>query len=203
MITNYTTLIQQVANYLGRSDLTSQIPLFVQLAQRRLDRDIRIRQMLRTSTASMTAGDPTVGLPFDFLATRDLFVDTNPRQPLRYLTSSAFTTTASTNTSGVPIYYTVRSTEFEFAPVPDSAYTLQMTYYAKPPLLNNNQQSNVYITSCPDAILYASLLEAEPYLMNDTRAETWARLYQNAVDALNKSDDESEYSGVPLIMKLV
>jgi hypothetical protein len=52
----------------------------------------------------------------------------------------------------------------------------------------------------PDALLYASLLEAEPYLMNDPRTQTWSSLYNQAITRINTSDEESEFSGVPLVM---
>ncbi len=67
-LATYQNLLDSVANYLGRSDLTSQIPDFVTLAELRLARDIRTRRMLKTSTATMTVGDATVGLPSDFLS---------------------------------------------------------------------------------------------------------------------------------------
>ena len=67
MITNYTTLQSTIADYLARSDLTSQIPLFIQLAENRLRRDLRIRPMLKVVTTTTTAGDPTVSMPSDFL----------------------------------------------------------------------------------------------------------------------------------------
>lgn len=201
-LNNYSDLKTQVANYLGRSDLTSQIPLFITLAELRLSRDLRIRQMLKTATANMTAGDSTVGLPSDFLQMRDLFVDGNPRIAISYVTPSTFTRDARATESGKPVFYTMRGSEFEFAPVPDAAYKLQMLYYAKPTALSSTNISNVFLANCPDALLYGSLLEAEPYLMNDVRTELWTNLYRAAINNLNTSDDEAEYSGVPISMKL-
>lgn len=201
-ITNYSDLKTQVANYLGRSDLTSQIPTFISLAELRLNRTLRIRQMLKTATAAMTAGDSTVGLPSDFLQMRDIFVDGNPRIAINYVTPSNFTRDARATESGKPVFYTMRGMEFEFAPVPDAAYTLQMLYYAKPTALSDSNTSNVFLANCPDALLYGSLLEAEPYLMNDARLTTWTTLYNASVDRMNMSDDEAEYAGVPISMKL-
>ena len=66
--TNYSDLKTEIANYLGRSDLTSQIPTFIRLAEERLARDLRTRHMLKVSQATMTADDSTVALPSDFLA---------------------------------------------------------------------------------------------------------------------------------------
>lgn len=201
-ITNYSNLKTQVANYLARQDLTSQIPTFISFAEIRLARELRIRQMLKTATATMTGGDSTVGLPSDFLQMRDIFVDGTPRISVSYLSPSNFTRDARTTDSGKPVFYTIRGNEFEFAPVPDTNYTLQMLYYAKPDALSDSNTSNAFLANCPDALLYGSLIEAEPYLMNDARVELWTNLYRAAVTQLSDSDDDAEYSGVPLSMKL-
>lgn len=201
MITNYSDLKTQVASYLGRTDLTSQIPNFISFAELRLSRDLRIRQMLKTATATMTAGDSTVGLPSDFLQMRDLFINGTPRIAISYLTPSNFTRDSRASESGKPVFYTMRGAEFEFAPIPDAAYTLQMLYYAKPTALSDSNTSNTFLANCPDALLYGALVEAEPYLMNDARTELWTNLYRAAINNLNTSDDEAEYSGVPIAMK--
>lgn len=199
-LANFSDLQTSVANYLGRSDLTSQIPDFISLAELRLSRDIRTRRMLKTSTATMTVGDPTVGLPSDFLAIRDVYIQGLPRTVVSYLSPSAFSSNARADQAGLPVFYTLRANELEFAPYPDSAYVVQMLYYFKPTALSVSNTSNEFMANYPDALLYASLLEAEPYLMNDQRAITWANLYNQAIDRINTSDEESEFSGVPLVM---
>ena len=199
-LTNYGDLKTSVANYLGRSDLTSQIPDFISLAETRLNRSIRIRQMLKTVTADTTAGDSTVGLPADFLEMRDIYVVGSPRASVSYLSPSAFSRNSRADEVGKPVFYTLRANELEFAPKPDTVYTLQMLYYAKPDAMSDTNTSNTFMANCPDALLYGALLEAEPYLMNDARLQVWSNFYANAVDALNTSDESSEYAGVPLSM---
>ena len=54
--TDYTTLQATIANYLARSDLTTSIPEFIRLAEDRLARDLRIRQMLQIANTSMLCG---------------------------------------------------------------------------------------------------------------------------------------------------
>jgi hypothetical protein len=49
-----------------------------------------------------------------------------------------------------------------------------------------------------DAILYASLGEAEPYLINDGRIATWAGLYDRAVGAIKTSNDGKKYPNIQL-----
>jgi hypothetical protein len=73
-------------------------------------------------------------------------------------------------------------------------------YYSKPEALSDSNPTNAFMTVCPDALLFASLAEAEPYLMNDARVQTWAALYDRALAAIADSDESSEYAGVPLQM---
>jgi hypothetical protein len=158
--------------------------------------------MLRSATTTTTGGDQTVALPTDFLQLRDLFVETNPIQPVEYVTPSVFSRNARVTESGLPVYYTIIASEFKFAPVPDTNYTLQILYYANPPFLTNTNPSNDFLAVCPDLLLYGSLVEAEPYLMNDSRIQLWAGMYDRGVAALTAADDASENSGVPLRMIL-
>lgn len=198
--TSYSDLKTTIASYLARSDLTAMIPTFIQLAELRLRREIRTRQMLVVATASTTGGDSTVGLPTDFLEMRDIHVNTNPITTLSYAAPNAFYNSYRATESGKPTEYTVLATELQLSPVPDSTYTLQMLYYAQPYFLSDSNPSNVFLVNFPDALLYAALGEAEPYLMNDARLQTWASLYDRAISSITISDQSSEYSGQPMSM---
>lgn len=197
-ITNYSDLQATIASYLARSDLAVQIPDFIQLAETRLRRELRIRQMLKVVTTTTTNGDGTVQLPSDFLQMRDLHIDTNPIQTIEYVSPSNFYRNTYSTTIGLPRQYTILAQEFQFAPKPDSEYTLQMLYYCAPAYLSNANPSNVFLANCPDLLLYGALGEAEPYLMNDQRLATWASMYDRGLSALAVSDDQSEYGGSPL-----
>jgi hypothetical protein len=196
--TSYTTLQSTIADYLARTDLTDQIPEFIRLAEDRLRRDLRTRQMLKVATAVATTGDSTVSLPSDFLAMKDLHIQGNPVKTIEFLSTSNFFRNAGTSYKGAPNYYTLLGSEFQFAPVPDSDYTLQMVYFYQPDYLSDTNPSNLWLAYTPDLLLYASLGEAEPYLMNDERLQTWASMYDRGLNAVIKSDDDSEYPAQPL-----
>jgi hypothetical protein len=198
----YSDLQTSIANYLARSDLTSIIPDFITLAENRLRRELRIRQMLKSVTTSTVSGDATVELPSDFLEIRDFVVMTNPIQPLSYSSPSSLSNDMRTSEVGVPLSYTILASEFQLAPAPDGVYTLKMLYFAAPPYLSSGNASNVFLNVAPDGLLYGALVEAEPYLMNDARINTWGSMYDRAITSLTKSDEEGQYSGVPLAMKL-
>lgn len=197
---SYSSLKTTVASYLARSDLTAMIPDFIRLAELRLQRDLRIRQMLTVAQASTTGGVSTVGIPSDFLEMRDIHIVANPVRTLSYETPNSFYRNTRSAESGVPNAYTVLSDVMQFAPIPDSTYTLQMLYYAKPPVLSDTNASNVFLANTPDALLYGALGEAEPYLMNDARLQVWAALYDRAINSISTADQSSEYSGQPMSM---
>jgi hypothetical protein len=200
-ITTYAELQTTIAGYLARSDLTTQIPDFIRLAETRLRRDLRIRQMLNTTTLTCTSGTATVTIPSDFLEVKDFVVTGNPVMPLNYESPSLFSRNSRSMDAGKPLNYTVLATTFKLAPIPDSNYTLSLVYSIAPPFLSTSNTSNTFLTVCPDLLLYASLLEAEPYLMNDARINTWGTMFDRAMSSLTRSDEKGQYSGVPLAMQ--
>jgi hypothetical protein len=158
--------------------------------------------MLKVVTTSTVAGDGTVELPSDYLQMRDIHINTNPAQTLAYQSPSNFYRNTNSSITGVPLQYTVLAQEFQFAPIPDAIYTLQMLYYATPPYLTTSNTSNVFLANCPDLLLYGALGEAEPYLMNDQRLTTWASMYDRGLAALTVSDDQGEYGGSPISISI-
>ena len=199
--TSYSDLKTAIAGYLARSDLTAQIPDFIRLAELRLRRDLRIRQMLKSVTTATVAGDGTVELPSDFLEVRDFVVIGNPVQPLNYSSPSAFNRNTRSWEIGKPLDYTILANDFQLAPIPDTVYTVKMLYFAAPTFLSDSNTSNVFLANTPDALLYAALLEAEPYLMNDARLNTWGSMFDRAMSSITRSDQQGQYSGVPLAIK--
>lgn len=197
-LSSYNGLKDTIASYLARTDLANEIPSFIQLAEVRLRRDLRLRQMLSIATINTTANVSTVNLPSDFLMLRDLHINTNPVVALKYDVPNVFYKNTASTVSGIPLNYTSLSTTIQLSPIPDTAYELKMLYYAAPPFLSNANATNTFLTICPDLLLYGALGEAEPYLMNDARLSTWASMYDRGLTALTVSDDQSEYAGSPM-----
>ena len=134
--TSYGDLKTTIANYLARSDLASVIPDFIRLSEERLRRELRIRQMLVVATTTTTGGNSNIGLPSDFLEMRDIHLDTTPVFTLPYKAPNSFYETSRVTESGRPVDYTILGSDSQLAPVPDTEYTIQMLYYAKPPMLS-------------------------------------------------------------------
>ena len=186
--TNYTSFVTVVENYLARTDLSSQIPDFIQLAQTRMSRDLRTEKMLKVATASITSGDGTVAVPSDMLEVREIHIQGNPVVRVAYQSPDLFFKDGLTTTSGISVFFTMLGSEFQFAPVPNGSQTVQILYYAQPTFISTTTASNLYLANYPDALLYATLAEAEPYLMNDNRIQTWSALYDRAMANIKTRD---------------
>jgi len=200
--TSYDNLKTNIADYLARSDLTDKIPMFVSLAEKRLNRDLRLRQMLQQSTYSLTSGYK-VPTPTDFLEMKDIHIDANPVINLNFKTVSQFYRLGNSSSTGEPINYTLVSDNFVLAPRPVSSPTvINMTYYKIPKVLSDTNPSNEYLEVCPDLLLYASLVESTPFLMNDERLATWEALYTRGLTSITKSDEQSEFPAQPLAVQL-
>jgi hypothetical protein len=170
------------------------------LAQQRMSRDLRTREMLKVATT--TATDGTVEIPTDFLEMREMHFQGNPPITLEYESPDKFFRDLLTTTSGLPYYYTIIGYEFQFAPAPDSQQVLQLLYYAQPTFISSTVSSNLYLANYPDALLYATLAEAEPYLMNDSRIQVWATMYDRAIANIMNSDIGKKFPNTALNVTL-
>jgi hypothetical protein len=194
-LSTFADLKTSIANYLNRSDLTSVIPDFITLTEAKLNRILRIRPMQKRVSTTLTSGDAFVDLPNDFLEATQIFIDSNPNKVLNYVNANQIELENTQESSGTPSQYTITGDEFQLSPIPDSSYTLKISYYAKIPALSTENTSNYLLASYPQVYLYGSLLEAQPYIVNDERITVWMSLFNEAVQLINRDDEQGRYSG--------
>lgn len=187
-ITNYAELQASVASWLNRGDLSINIPDFITLAETQLNTDLKTRAMEAKTTLSTVAGTNTVALPVDMLEMRRLQVVGTYNQPLSYRSPDEISIDYAANGSGQPVVFTVIGGNIEVAPIPDGVYSLELTYQQRIPSLSDANTTNWLLTSWPNAYLYASLIAATPFIMNDARLQTWAQLYSQAIAGINGID---------------
>ena len=200
-LTTYTELKASVADWLNRTDLTTEIPDFISLAEAQMERTLRTRQMLTRTTLTVDSEFETT--PADFLEVRALkLTSTNPDTPLSFMTMDSLDDEATRETGGGrPKFFGVVGTEFRFVPTPDAAYTAEIVYFANLNKLSSSVATNFLLTSSPDAYLYGALLQAAPYLQDDARIQVWATLYERALNDLQVADDRGSTTGGKLITR--
>jgi len=198
-IATYADLKASVANYLNRSDLTSIIPDLITLAEARLNADLRARDMEARTSLSATAGNAYVTLPTDMLEMQRLAISSiDPMRVLKYLSADELATDYPSSSGGMPAVFAIIGAQIQLAPIPDSDYTLELSYQQRVPALSDTNSSNWLLSAWPNAYLYATLCEAQPFLMNDARLQVFQALYQQAVDGINQVN---WYSGSTMRVK--
>lgn len=187
-ITDYASLQASLANWLHRSDLTAMIPDFIALAEAKLSSDLDARSMEARTTLTATAGNAYLTLPTDMLEMRRLLLQTDPVIPLKYATPDQIAADYSMSSTGRPAVFAVIGGQLQLAPIPDSAYSIELTYQQRVPALSGTNTTNWLITNWPNAYLYGALCAAQPYIVNDARLPTFQALYQEAVEGINGID---------------
>ena len=185
-LTTYTTLKASIANWLNRSDLTSEIADdFIKLTEADFNSKLRVRKMI--SSTSITIDSETESIPTDFLQVRDFFITSGgTKYALKYITPAQMDQIRGSSTSGMPSAYTILGDNFRFAPVPDSAYTGTLNYYAKFAALSDTNTSNYILASHPAIYLYGSLYHAANFLggINPQQVQTWQQMFATAMERL-------------------
>ena len=200
-INTYGTLKTAVANWLDRDDLTDRIPEFISLCEATFNRVLRIRAMETTVSDTTVGGTKTDALPDGYLQMREIHLTTSPVVSLSYITPEIMYRIRSGSTSAKPNSYTIVGDNILFGPTPDGAYTYDMTYYKSFDALTDVATTNWVILNAPDLYLYGTLLQAEPFLMNDQRIALWERGMRQVINDLQEQDDKDRHSGSALTVQ--
>ena len=204
-LTNYTELKATLANWLNRSDLTTEIADdFIKLAEADFNSKLRVRAMI--SQANVTVNAETAALPTDFLQIRDFYIlNGQTKVPLTYTTPAQMDTTSGTSTTGLPTTYTILGDTFRFSPKPDATYTAVINFYKRFLALSSTVATNFILTNHPAIYLYGSLFHAANFLggINPQQIQTWQLMYSTAMERLELNDREDEYNGSPLQVRTV
>lgn len=199
-LSTYTELKTTIANWLNRSDLTSEISDdFIVLTEADLNAKLRIRQMHAQTTITIDAETETV--PTGFLQVRDFYILSNGQKfPMTFISPAQMDAVKASSTTGVPSSYTILGSTFRFAPRPDSTYSGILNYYKKFDPLTSSNTSNYILADHPAVYLYGSLFHAANFLggFDANQVQQWSQMYQTALERIELNDREDAYSGSPL-----
>ena len=199
-LSTYTELKSTIANWLNRSDLTSEIAGdFIVLAEADFNSKLRIRQM--HSQTTITIDSETESTPTGFLQVRDFYIlSNNDKYALNYLSPAQMDSIKGTSMSGLPVAYTILGSTFRFAPRPADSYSGILNFYKKFDALSVSNPSNYILTDHPAIYLYGSLFHASNFLggIDPNQSQLWSQMYQAALERAELYDREDQFSGSPL-----
>lgn len=197
----FETLQQDVRRYLERgatlaSDAVvyEQIPRLINLAERRIARELKIQGFIVAVTDTLVPGQSVYAKPDRWRDTVSINIGTGTGNANRtFLLTRAYEYLRSywpnESATATPLFYSDYDyTHWLIAPTPDQAYPFEVMYYELPPLLDDTIQTNWLTEYAPQLLLYGTLLEATPFLKNDERIGTWQSFYDRAAAMLAGED---------------
>lgn len=199
--TTFTTLKEDVQRYLERGAtmgtdpiIVEQLPRLINLAERRIARELKVQGFSTVVTGTLSAGQSVYPKPDRWRDTVSMNIGTGAGNTTRkQLFTRAYEYVRQywpdETLTGEPQFYADYDyTHWVFAPTPDADYPFEILYYELPPLLDDSVQSNWLTEYAPQLLLYGTLLEATPFLKNDERIPVWQAMYDRAAAMLNGED---------------
>ena len=153
------------------TSFVNNLPLFIRLAEERIMKNVRLNLFQKNASGSTTAGNKYVASPTDFLAPISLSLTIGGKQTFLLLKNADFVQEYIRDSdSGEPVYFGQYDVDnLILAPIPDSAYALEMHYLYRPNSLTVGGDSGTTWLSenAEVALLYGTLVEAYTYLKGD------------------------------------
>lgn len=197
----YNSLLNDMRAYLERgatlaTDPTvyEQLPSLINLAERRLARELKIQGTVTVMTGTFTAGTSVYAKPNRWRETVSMNCSTtaggNTRReifPRSYEYCRSYW--PNDTQTGTPRFYA----DYDYSnwliiPTPSADLSFEVLFYEQPAYLDETNQTNWWTEYAPNALLYAALLEAAPFLKNTEAIQTWEGFYNRAIASLNGED---------------
>lgn len=197
----YNSLLNDLRVYLERgatlaTDPTvfQQLPSLINLAERRLARELKIQGTVTAVSGVLAAGTSVYPKPDRWRETVSMNfgsgVGYNTRNeifPRSYEYCRKYWPN-ETQTGEPRFYADYDYSNWLITPTPSDDFPFEVLYYEQPPYLDDTVQTNWWTEYAPNALLYASLLESAPFLKNDERIPVWEGFYNRTIAALNGED---------------
>lgn len=201
-----TTLTQSVQDWTENDESTfvAEIPFFIKNAEERIFKTVDLDYFRKNVEGTTTADNKFLQKPSDYMATFSLSLVSSGANVFLLQKDVNFLQEfhPDPTVTGTPKYYAQFDVNnFILAPTPSSAFAVELHYYYRPASLTTDDSGTTWIsTNAPDALLYATLMEAYTFmkgekdvldLYNGRFLEALSRL-KNYAEGRNYSDSYRE-----------
>jgi len=200
--------IAYVRNWIGADEYSdAQIGNFLDLAQVRMNTDLMSFYMEKLFSYTVLAAG--LNQPINLVTVLPDFgkirlVSVQGVGPLDVAALNEYVAKAQNpnNTYYVPRIYSIDANKLYIWPWPAEGDIVDIHYYEKVPLLSATINSNTFTLKHPDLLLYASSLEAAPYMVEDERIPVWESKYMTGVLIANAASNKIKLGSTPLLRRV-
>jgi hypothetical protein len=184
----YDSLVEDVKRYCERNDASfvEQIPRLIMLTEQSIAAEIKTLMQLNVVNTTLIVNNPVLEKPVRWRKTISMKINGQPilNRSMDYVTQ--FQTESS---PGQPLYYGDYDYDhWALAPIPNSAYSVEIIYYSRIQPLDIENQENLLTREAPQALLFGTLLQTQGYLKNTDKLAVWKGYYDAAIAALKGED---------------
>jgi len=171
MAWTYATLVQAIKDWTQYSEtaFNDNIDQFILNTEERILFNVDLQFFRKNQTANLTSGNKYLAVPSDYLNAFSLSVTANGstsfllQKDVEYLQEYN-----PTNATGVPKYYAFFDiNNFILAPVPNSAYGVELHYFYRPESLTTATSGTWISNYAQEALLYGCLVEAYIFMKGE------------------------------------
>ncbi len=170
----YDQLKQAIQDYTENTETSfvSNLSLFIRASEERILKNVQLDLFRRNQTATLTAANPYLNCPSDFLAPFSLSYTLNGAREFIEFKDVSFvqTYTPDTATQGVPKYYAQFDVEnFLVGPTPNVNYAVELHYLYRPTSITAGAGgATTWLSTNGDlALLYGALVEAYIFMKGE------------------------------------
>lgn len=196
-LSNYSEMVIAVDKWLNRvgaSSVTDNTEDFITLAQRRIQRDVRVPPMeVLAAGITITAGQSTI--PSAMLDVKEIVAYNGTcAWPVMRSTYADVRNKRLSSAQRTTVFDTV-SGNFEFGPEPSSGVSVDVVYYQELEFISSAVPTNWFVSYAPELILYAALYEAAVFMKDTEQEQKYKQMYSDARELLKAQKEKAEWSG--------
>lgn len=196
----YAQLKDSLLTWSKRKDAGPVLDDFILIAEEEMygnpTSPLRLNSMDTRATASASTSERFLALPDGFMAMRRLKLNLSQGDcDVRFMSPEQLDLQG---VSGIPRFFSVTS-QVEFDRTPDSAYTVEMQYWARPTALSDSNTTNTVLTNFPTIYLYGCLWALWQYFSEEEKSEFYYAKFMTAVKGANKINKDGRYGSAPYI----
>jgi hypothetical protein len=185
-LSNYSELQASVIAWSSRSDLASIVPDCIALAEGRMNKVLRVRQM--EAELSNTVMDNSITLDSNVVGVKALWIEGRENSPLQ---ARPYEDLLRMGTTGTATAWAWQGNSLFF----DGSGEVYGVVYEAIPTLSDANPTNWLLTAHPIVYLAGSLYEVFSYTRNMPQAESWRMKFESAMNDLNGGDMRDRFSG--------
>jgi len=202
---NYADFKVALLSYADNDDVGTVVDTLIDAAHARMNRTVRIEEMVTLATAETVAGSAWLGKPPGYRGARRLKLTYGSGQVLGldYVPLAKMDDEPAYNAAGVPQVFSVLGDRIRLGPIPNDVLTVEIAYFKEVDTISVTQTTNLFLQRCPDVLLYACLAEAGIWMRDADMEDRWTRQYLSRLAEVTKEYEEGGFPDGQLAMSAV